>query len=60
VNLLVGVNRFSYAETIFGRSPSENIIVVGGDNWSCFNSLDSLIIEGVGEKLMVQNLGLEI
>jgi hypothetical protein len=53
----IRVNRFSSADTIFSRSPSENIIVVGADNRSGFNGMDGLITEGGGEKLMVPILG---
>jgi len=63
MNLLVRkirVNRFSGADTIFGRSPPENIIAVGIDNWSGFNGVDSMITEGGGEKLMVPVLGSRI
>jgi hypothetical protein len=52
----IRVNRFRSADSIFCRSPSENIITIRIDNRSGFYRMNSLSTEGGGEKLVVRSL----
>jgi len=52
----MGINSLCSANAIFSWSPSKNVIAVVVNNRSRLNSVDSLLIEGGGEKLMIPNL----